>query len=106
VFGRAQGADNSVEHAAKAGARAAAAAQTAGGARDRAEQAVSRALGNSACASHGIDVSGSWVPGGRVYVTVTCTADLSDVSELVGVPGAKTMSATASEPIDTIRGGG
>jgi Flp pilus assembly protein TadG len=105
VFGSAQGADNSVEHAAKAGARAAATAQTAGGGHQRAESAVDAALAESPCANHSIDVAGSWTPGGRVHVTVTCTADLSDVSGLVGVPGTRTMSASASEPVDSIRGG-
>lgn len=42
-------------------------------------------------------------PGGQVSVTVTCTADVSSVA-LVG-SGSLTFTYTATEVIDTLRGG-
>jgi Flp pilus assembly protein TadG len=42
-------------------------------------------------------------PGGVVNVAVTCTTDLSDVT-VSGLPGAKTLTAVASAPLDTYRG--
>ena len=44
-------------------------------------------------------------PGGLVQVTVSCTTDLSDVT-VSGLPGAKTLSASATAPLDTFRGVG
>ena len=106
VFGRAQGASNSISHAAHAGARAAASAQTYAGASERASEAVARALAESPCVDYEVSVTGSWAPGGHAFVTVSCAVDLADVSGLIAVPGARTVTATASEPVDTIRGGG
>lgn len=42
-------------------------------------------------------------PGGTVTVTVECTAPMADVT-LLGVPGTRTFTATATEVIDTYRG--
>lgn len=42
-------------------------------------------------------------PGGTVTVEVTCRTDLADAL-LLGVPGTKTVTASASEPIDIWRG--
>jgi Flp pilus assembly protein TadG len=105
VFGRAQGASNSISHAAHAGARAAASAQTHAGAVERASAAVARALAESPCVEYEISVAGTWSPGGSAFVSVSCAVDLSDVSGLIVVPGSRTATATASEPVDTIRGG-
>lgn len=41
----------------------------------------------------------------QVTVTITCEVDLAEVN-ILGVPGAWTTSATASEPIDQHREGG
>ena len=41
--------------------------------------------------------------GGTVTVTVECTASMADVT-LLGVPGTRTFTATATEVIDTYRG--
>ena len=41
----------------------------------------------------------NFVSGGSVTVTVTCVAQLSDVTA-PGLPGTKTFSATATAPID------
>jgi len=54
--------------------------------------------------------AGGWVsvpdfePGVWVSVTVTCTADFSDMV-LLGVPGSRSFTATAIEVVDTYRGG-
>jgi Flp pilus assembly protein TadG len=42
-------------------------------------------------------------PGGAVSVTVACTADLADVT-VSGLPGAKTLSASATAPLERYRG--
>jgi|ThiBio_1000_plan_1041568.scaffolds.fasta_scaffold00444_22 Flp pilus assembly protein TadG len=46
-------------------------------------------------------------PGGQVTVTVTCTTSLSDLG-LVGFPGHKTLTASATSPLEQFRqyGGG
>jgi Flp pilus assembly protein TadG len=52
-----------------------------------------------------IDASGFVAPVGtpaRVTATVTCVADLSDLS-IPGLPGRRTITATMSSPIDTYR---
>ena len=108
AFGRATTADTDVEHAARVGARAAAAAQSMGGAQQRAHTVVVRSLSDSglACADREIAVGGSLQPGGRVSVTVTCVASMADLSGFGLLPGRRTLSATASEVIDVVRGGG
>lgn len=45
----------------------------------------------------------SFAPGGIVTVTVSCTADLADVT-VSGLPGAKTLTAAANAPLDRYRG--
>jgi Flp pilus assembly protein TadG len=52
-----------------------------------------------------IDTSGFAAPVGtpaKVTATVTCIADLSDLS-VPGLPGSRTITATMSSPIDTYR---
>jgi Flp pilus assembly protein TadG len=107
AFGRTTTADTDVEHAARVGARAAASAQTSGGGRALANEVVLDSLRDAgmACASGpSVAVAGSWVPGGRVSVSVSCTTSLADVTRL-GLPGARTLRATATEVIDATRGG-
>lgn len=108
AFGRATTADTDVAHAARVGARAAAAAQSMGGAVARAQVVVAESLSDSglACAQRRVGVGGSLQPGGRVTVSVTCVASMADLSGFGIVPGARTLSATATEVIDVIRGGG
>jgi Flp pilus assembly protein TadG len=43
-----------------------------------------------------------WRPGGQVTVTVRCHIDLSGLS-LIGLAPSKTMTGTATAPIDTLR---
>jgi Flp pilus assembly protein TadG len=107
AFGRATTADNDVEHAARVGARAAATAQTSGGASALAGDVVVdslRSAGLSCASGPAVSVGGTWVPGGRVTVTVSCTASLADVTKL-GLPGSRTLTASATEVIDRTRGG-
>jgi Flp pilus assembly protein TadG len=108
AFGRAATAGTDVEHAARVGARAAAAAQSMGGAEQRAEVVVSESLADSglACLSRRVGVGGSLQPGGRVSVTVTCVASMADLSGFGLLPGDRTLTATASEVVDRVRGGG
>lgn len=107
AFGRTTTAATNVEHAAAVGARAAVAAQTAGGGSARAETVVSQSLAGSglACQSQATSVSGSFTPGGRVTVTVTCVVAMGDVTQFGFIPGSRTLTASATEVIDRTRGG-
>jgi Flp pilus assembly protein TadG len=49
----------------------------------------------------GVDFS-QWRPGGQVTVTVQCHIDLGGLS-LIGIAPSKTMTGTATAPIDTLR---
>ena len=52
-----------------------------------------------------VDTRGFGAPVGtpaKVTATVTCIADLSDIS-IPGLPGTRTITATMSSPIDTYR---
>ena len=89
AFGRATTAQQHVQHAAAVGARAAAGAQTAGGG----DASLARVVVGASFAGVGMTqcgaptVSGTWTPGGRVTVTVTCVVDLGDVTQLRHHPG-------------------
>ena len=107
AFGRTTTAGNDVEHAARVGARAAASAQTSGGGSTLAREVVVdslRSAGLSCASGPAVSVSGDWTPGGRVTVTVSCSASLADITKF-GLPGSRTLTATASELIDRTRGG-
>jgi Flp pilus assembly protein TadG len=107
AFGRTTTAATNVEHAAAVGARAAVAAQTSGGASARAGGVVEESLAGSglACASQETSISGSFRPGSRVTVTVTCVVALGDVTQFGFLPGSRTLTASATEVIDRTRGG-
>lgn len=107
AFGRTTTADSDVEFAARVGARAAALSNTPAAAATRATAVVERTLADSglSCSSHTVTVDASDLrPGGRVRVTVTCRAELSDVSHLQLAIGSRTMTATATEVVDRVRG--
>ena len=105
AFGRTTTASQHVEHAAAVGARAAAGAQTAGGASVLAGDVVGRSLAQYGMSCPAPAVGGSFTPGGRVTVTVTCVVDLGDVTRFGFIPGTRTLTATATEVIDRTRGG-
>ena len=108
AFGRTTTAATNVEHAAAVGARAAVAAQTAGGGTARAETVVDESLAGSglSCQSQSTSVSGEFTPGGRVTVTVSCVVALGDVTRFGLIPGDRTLTASATEIVDRTRGGG
>lgn len=76
---------------------------------DAAAQATAAAnltAGEVACVDLRVTTdTGAFVPGGLVTVTVTCTADLSDLV-LLSVPATRVLSATAHEVVDFYRGEG
>jgi Flp pilus assembly protein TadG len=102
-----------LEDAAHQAARAASIQRTPAAATAAAHSTASAALSSAgvSCVSLTVDaVTGEMRPGGVVNVAVACTVDFGG-SSVVGVPGQKRLSATATEPIDmwraaTINGGG
>lgn len=94
-----------VEQAAAAAARSASLTSSPGAARTAAQQAASATLDGAglACAGLSAEVDTSqFRAGGQVSVTVTCTADLSELA-LAGVPGSTSVSSTAAAPLETFR---
>ena len=94
-----------VQSAAHAGARAAAGERSAGAAQAAAQSVVNSSLAESGvgCGAPGVAVGGNF-SGGPVTVTVTCTVSLSDVA-LAGFPGSRTVTVSAVEYTDELRGG-
>ncbi|MFE3150071.1 MULTISPECIES: TadE/TadG family type IV pilus assembly protein [unclassified Streptomyces] len=110
AFGRVTDADGAVDSAARAAARAASLERDAGNAQAQAQDAATRSLQGEGItcrtSSVAIDTSGYALDLGveaTVTATVACTADLSDIG-LPGLPGAKTLTASWTSPIDTYRG--
>jgi Flp pilus assembly protein TadG len=107
--GRISIAGNVVESSAAAAARDASLARTEAGSVANASEAARRVMTQQGvdCSSLnvGIDTSGLRVPLGQigtVRATVTCQADLSDIG-IPGIPGSKTLTSTASSPVDAYR---
>ncbi len=87
-------------------ARAASLERTAPAAAAQARETVTSALAGAGVSCESVTVVtniDAFRPGGSVGVSVHCVADLGDAL-LLGVPGSKTLTATAREPIDTWRG--
>ena len=108
--GRVQMARQSVDAAAVEAARAASISRNAGEAQTRASASGNQALTNQGlrCTSTSvsIDTSGYSVPVGTpasVSATIVCILDVSDVA-IPGLPGAITITRSASSPLDTYRG--
>lgn len=94
-----------VDSAAQQAARAASLARTPEAASAQAQQVAQDALTGQSVTCDPAAVTpdtADFVPGGEVTVHVTCTVHLSDLS-LLHVPGAETVTATASAPIDVYR---
>jgi Flp pilus assembly protein TadG len=109
LAGRVALAATSVEQAADEAARSASIARTAGAARRAARDGVTRVLAEQdlRCArvETVVDVSGFGVRVGlpaQVRTTVTCVVTLRDLA-LPGIPGSRTVTATAVSPLDTYR---
>lgn len=94
-----------VADAAHQAARAASLARTDSHARSDAQQAARTALqeARSACTSPRVTVgTGGLEPGSSTSATVTCTADLSDLTHLA-LPGSVRVTGTAHSPVDRYR---
>jgi Flp pilus assembly protein TadG len=107
--GRVSIAGNVVESSAAAAARDASLARTEAGSVANASEAARRVMTqqgvNCSSLNVNIDTSGLRVPLGQVgtvRATVTCRADLSDIA-IPGIPGTKTLTSTASSPVDAYR---
>ncbi|MGQ4732608.1 TadE/TadG family type IV pilus assembly protein [Streptomyces sp. Ju416(a)] len=110
AFGRVTEADGAVDSAARAAARAASLERDAGSAQNAARAAADRSLHGEGItctvSSVEVDTGGFSLDLGvdaMVTATIACTANLSDIG-LPGLPGAKTLTASWSSPIDTYRG--
>ncbi|MEU6495686.1 TadE family protein [Streptomyces sp. NPDC046984] len=98
-----------IDSAAEDAAREASIHRTAAAAQSAARSAAVDSLSDQGitCASTSVDINagGLSVPVGQVgtvTVTVTCTVNLSDLL-LPGVPGAKTLTSTATSVVDQYR---
>ncbi|MEU5234616.1 TadE/TadG family type IV pilus assembly protein [Streptomyces anulatus] len=112
ALGRVTDADGAVDSAARAAARAASLERDAGTAQSAARAAADRSLQGEGitCTTSSVDIdTGGYAldlgVDATVTATIACTADLSDIG-LPGLPGAKTLTASWSSPIDTYRGRG
>lgn len=91
--------------AAAAAARAATLERTPEAAYTAAETAAANAMRTHelSCATYDLTIdTGGLQPGAMVRVTLTCTADLSDLSGL-GVPGSRTIEGNAVSVVDSYR---
>lgn len=107
--GRVAIAGNAVASAAASAAREASLSSTTTEAQYNASIAAQTAMANSGHACADLDVSindaGLDAPLGQVGVvsaTVTCTVAMSDLA-LPGMPGTRTLEATANSPVDAFR---
>ncbi|MEU0413874.1 TadE family protein [Streptomyces griseorubiginosus] len=98
-----------IDAAAEDAAREASIHRTAGAAQGAAQAAAAESLNDQGikCASTSVNINtgGLNVPVGQVgtvTATVTCTVNLSDLL-LPGVPGAKTLTSTATSVVDQYR---
>jgi Flp pilus assembly protein TadG len=106
--GRLAGARGKVDAAAREAARAGTIARSPGDARRDGLAAALAQLGAAGmeCRSLTVDVDTSaFRSGGQVATSVTCVVDLGDLT-LLRIPGSRSVSARAVEPIDTYRGTG
>ena len=100
--GRLVSAEGMVQAAARDAARAASIERSAGEADAAARRSLAAADTANAQCSGGVDVGG-FGRGGTVTATVRCRVELSDLG-LVFLPGATTVSASSTAPVDTWRG--
>ncbi|MBN1173642.1 MAG: pilus assembly protein [Micromonosporaceae bacterium] len=106
LCGRLVAAQIDVDAAASSGARSGSIARTEAAARTNAERTARDILAarGIACRDATVTVdTGGLRPASAVTVTVACVVPLADLL-LLGVPGSRTVSATATSPIDQWRG--
>lgn len=97
---------NDVSNAAYAAARAASYTNESTAAQNAGQLAAEDSMANrgAACASMTTSIDTSdFTPGGDIKVTVTCVANLAQITGFGIIPGHKTFTATAVVPIDVHR---
>jgi len=95
-----------VDSAARQAARAASLARDPAAAAAQADATARAALASEHITCNPMSVSpdtGAFRPGGEVTVTVSCTVSLSGLA-LLRLPGAETLTASFSSPVDAYRG--
>jgi Flp pilus assembly protein TadG len=105
ALGRIDSAQGDVDSAARAGVQAAVVQANGADAQTQATSAVTSTLAGAGltCPAPQITTDTSnFVAGGTVSVSVTCVTSMADVS-VPGVPGSKTLTATAVAHIDEFR---
>ena len=109
IAGRVQVAAGAVEHAATSAAREASLARTVAAAQTTATSAAARELEGQdircATSSVTVDTSGFGAPLGQsatVSATLTCMVSFADLA-IPGLPGSRTLTSTATSPIDRFR---
>ena len=105
ALGRIDSAQGDVESAARAGVQAAVVQADGAEAQTQATSAVTSTLAGAGLTCPAPQIStdtSNFVAGGTVSVSVTCVTSLADVS-VPGVPGSKTLTATAVAHIDEFR---
>ena len=104
--GRLAGTRGQVDAAARDAARAGTIARSPGDARRDALEAARTRLDAGSVGCRGLNVAvntAGFRAGGHVTATVSCIVDLGDLTVL-GIPGTRTVTASAVEPVDTFRG--
>jgi Flp pilus assembly protein TadG len=107
LAGRVVHASGEVQSAASAAARAGSQQRSEAAAIAAAQETVDENLVDAglACTPLAeVTVEADVQPGQQVRVTVVCTVQLGDMA-LLNVPGTRTFQATATEVVDTFRGG-
>ena len=105
LVGRLVLAGSLADGAAADAARAASLQRNTVAARQAASVAAKQSLQQAgiSCRGFTVTLTGTVQPGGVVTVKVSCTTSLSDLA-MPGVPGSKTLTGTASAPIEITRG--
>ncbi|MEZ5230976.1 MAG: TadE/TadG family type IV pilus assembly protein [Acidimicrobiales bacterium] len=105
-LGRLAGAAGDVETAAREAARAASNERSSSAARQAGTEAASTTLRDRGveCRSLSVEIDAAqFRADGFVTAAVRCTVDLQDAT-MIGFPGAKTLSAAFTAPVDRYRG--
>jgi Flp pilus assembly protein TadG len=90
-----------IEAASRDAVRAATLERTAGAAQAAAEDTANAALQNAG-RCQGAVLSGDFVAGGTITVTISCDVSYDGLG-LIGLPGSKTVTISSSAPIDQYR---
>jgi Flp pilus assembly protein TadG len=105
ALGRYSNSKIEVEQASAAAARAASLTSSPGNASRAAQAAAAATLSGAGLSCAHLEASvntADFRPGGQVSVSVTCSADLSQLA-LVGVPGSASLSSTSVAPLEAFR---